>query len=238
MRVVLVTGGTRGIGAAIAAAFAESGDTVVVCGRRPPQSEDGAAFIQADLRESETASALVDEIIERFGRLDVLVNNAGGSPPADTAAASPRFSEAILRLNLLSPLLLCQQAHRVMPTRGVIINISSVAGMRAAPTVAAYGAAKAGLLNLTQTLAVEWAPRIRVNAISPGIVASGPLLDAHGVAEKMAATVPLGRLATPTDVASACLWLASDDASYITGANLVLDGGGDWPAFLRPGGHP
>jgi NAD(P)-dependent dehydrogenase (short-subunit alcohol dehydrogenase family) len=168
----------------------------------------------------------------------VVVNNAGGSPPADAATASPRFSTSIVALNLLAPLHVAQAANAVMQEQdegGAIVNIGSVSGLRPSPGTAAYGAAKAGLINLTATLAVEWAPKVRVNCVSAGMVhtESSDLHygDEAGVAA-VAATVPLGRLADPGDVAEACLFLASPAASYISGANLVLHGGGERPAFL------
>jgi NAD(P)-dependent dehydrogenase (short-subunit alcohol dehydrogenase family) len=115
---------------------------------------------------------------------------------------------------------------------GVIVNIGSVAGQRPAPTTAAYGAAKAGLLHLTTTLAVEWAPKVRVNAVTPGLVAT-ELADLHyRDRAAVAATVPLGRLGTPADVAAACLWLASPAAAWVSGTNLTVHGGGERPAFL------
>ncbi len=154
-QVVLVTGGTRGIGRAIAAAFLEHGATVVICGRNPPAEPVEAAgaraeFLAADIRDPAQVDALIDAVAARHGRLDVLTNNAGGSPAADPATASPRFSEAIVRLNLLAPLFAAQAAYRLMhnqKTGGVIINIASIAATRPSPTVAAYGASKAGLLN-------------------------------------------------------------------------------------------
>jgi NAD(P)-dependent dehydrogenase (short-subunit alcohol dehydrogenase family) len=168
----------------------------------------------------------------------VVVNNAGGSPRADAATASPRFSTSIVALNLLAPLHVAQAANRVMQEQeegGAIVNIGSVSGLRPSPGTAAYGAAKAGLVNLTATLAVEWAPKVRVNCVSAGMVRTESS-DLHygdeaGVAA-VAATVPLGRLAEPADVADACLFLASPAAAYISGANLVLHGGGERPAFL------
>jgi NAD(P)-dependent dehydrogenase (short-subunit alcohol dehydrogenase family) len=122
------------------------------------------------------------------------------------------------------------------PKGGVILNICSVSGLRGSPTTAAYGAAKAGLLNLTRTLAIEWAPRVRVNAVTPGLVDTGEAASHYPDPAAIAATVPLGRFGAPSDVASACLFLASTEASYISGANLVVDGGGEWPGFLRPSG--
>ena len=234
---VLVTGGTRGIGRGIAARFEELGADVIVCGRRAPDTD--MRFIAADLRDPDQVTRLFSTIKVQYGRLDVLVNNAGGSPPAEAALASPRFSEKIIALNLLAPIWTSQAANEMMQTQhngGVIINIASVSGTRASPGTAAYGAAKAGVINLTKSLAIEWAPRVRVNAVTPGLVETemSPLHygDADGVA-RVAATVPLRRMAMPLDVANACAYLASPLASYITGANLVLDGGGEEPAFLR-----
>jgi len=232
-KVVLVTGGTRGIGAAIAAALATEGYAVAVCGRKAPM-DCPHAYFSVDVRDPDACAALISQVCEKLGRLDVLVNNAGSSPPSDSATVSPRSSEKVVQLNLLAPLWLSQQANAVMQaqsTGGVIINIASIAGMQAAPTVAAYGAAKAGLLNLTQTHALEWAPKVRVAAISPGLVATELALEYFG---DQAPSTPMGRLATPEDVAAACVWLASDGAAFVNGTNIVLDGGGDWPAFLRP----
>jgi NAD(P)-dependent dehydrogenase (short-subunit alcohol dehydrogenase family) len=238
-RVVIVTGGGRGIGRAIADRFLEDGASVVVCGRTTPTESLGeAVFVQADVREPDAADKVVGFAVERFGRVDVLVNNAGGSPYAEAATASPRFSSAIVALNLLAPLYLAQKANAVMQGQdggGVIVNVASVSGTRPSPGTAAYGAAKAGLLNLTQSLAVEWAPKVRVNAVTPGLVHTEQSHlhygDAAGMAA-VAATVPMGRMAEPRDVAEACFFLASPAARYVTGANLLVHGGGERPAFL------
>jgi NAD(P)-dependent dehydrogenase (short-subunit alcohol dehydrogenase family) len=238
-RVALITGGTKGIGAGIADRLAEAGATVVVCGRNPPAGSSSHEFIACDVREPDQVSALVAAIVAEHGRLDIVVNNAGGSPSAEAAEASPRFSEAIIRLNLLAPLHVAQAANRVMQQQdsgGAIVNITSVSGLRPSPGTAAYGAAKAGLVNLTQTLAVEWAPKVRVNAVSAGLVATEDSLDHYGGEAglaRVAATVPAGRFGTASDVADAVVFLASPLAAYVTGANLVLHGGGEWPAFLR-----
>jgi len=176
--------------------------------------------------------------VERFGRLDVVVSNAGGSPSAAAATASPRFHAKVIELNLIAPFHVAQSANAVMqgqPDGGSIIMIGSVSGVRPSPGTAAYGAAKAGLHHLATSLAVEWAPKVRVNVVVPGPVATQTAADAHyadvGGAAAVAGTVPLGRLADPADVADACLFLASPRACYVSGAALLLHGGGEWPAW-------
>jgi len=237
-RVVVVTGGSRGVGAGVVAAFAAAGARVVACGRHEATVE-GAVFVTADVRKPADAERVVATAVEHFGRLDVLVNNAGGSPRAMAADASPRFVEAVVGLNLLAPLWCAQSAHKVMAVQedgGSIVNVSSVSGLRPSPGASAYGAAKAGLINLTTTLAVEWAPLVRVNCVTAGLLDTGAgdeYYGGPGGLERVAATVPLGRMGTPEDVAQACLFLASPGASYVSGANLVLHGGGESPAYLR-----
>jgi NAD(P)-dependent dehydrogenase (short-subunit alcohol dehydrogenase family) len=242
-RAVLITGGSRGIGRGIAEAFLAAGADVAVCGRKEPgelPSAGGrrAMFVSADVRDAKQVEDMVNEVVEGLGRLDVLVNNAGGAPFAEAASASPRFSEKIIQLNLTAALHCAQQANRVMQSQtsgGLIINIASVSGIRPSPGTAAYGAAKAGLINLTGTLAIEWGPKVRVNVISAGMIRTEQAQLHYGNEEgiaRIADTVPLKRLGTPEDVAGACLYFASPLASYVSGANLVLHGGGETPAFL------
>ena len=240
-KVVLVTGGTKGIGRGIADRYVEAGATVVVCGRRAPDPTPAPtrpAFMACDVREPEQVTALVDGIVERFGRLDSVVNNAGGGPWADSATASPRFNEKVIALNLVAPFTVAQAANRVMQSQdggGAIVNIASVSGIRPSPGSAAYGAAKAGLLNLTETLAVEWAPKVRVNAIVAGLIATEQTNEFYGDAATMArvaATVPAGRFGTPDDIAGACLYLSSSAADYVTGASVRVHGGNEWPSYL------
>jgi NAD(P)-dependent dehydrogenase (short-subunit alcohol dehydrogenase family) len=176
---------------------------------------------------------------DQFGRVDVLINNAGGAPYADATTVSPRFSESIIRLNLIAPLNFSQAANRIMQTQesgGSIVNIASVSTIRPSPGTAAYGAAKAGLVNLGTSLAVEWAPKVRVNAVVVGLTETEQSElhygDADGIAA-VGATIPLGRMAVPEDIGHACLFLASPMASYVSGTNFAVHGGGEKPAFLN-----
>ena len=236
-RVVLVTGGVRGVGAGISAVFAGQGATVVTCARRPV---DGLPyeFIPCDVRDDDSVKALVDGIVERHGRLDVVVNNAGGSPYVLAADASARFSTKIIELNLLGPLSVSHHANEHMQNQengGCIVNVSSVSARRPTPGTAAYGAAKAGVESLTATLAVEWAPKVRVNSLVVGMVETEQSELFYGDAESVAAisaNVPLGRLAKPADVGWAAAFLSSDVASYISGASLEVHGGGEPPHYL------
>ena len=241
-KVVVITGGTKGIGRVLVERFLDWGAEVVTCGRTEPDapitsSGRTATFVAADVRAPEQAAAMVDAAVERHGRLDAVVNNAGGAPPADAATASPRFSESIVRLNLLAPLHVAQRAnhHLQAGDGGVIVNIASVSGVRPSPGTAAYGAAKAGLLSLTQSLAVEWAPKVRVTAVIAGMIATEQAELHYGdeaAQARVAATVPAGRLGTPEDLAQACRWLTSPMSSYVSGTAVWLHGGGERPAFL------
>ena len=214
-KVVLVTGGGKGVGKGITECFLAAGADVVICGRSAPATLpqcDGreALFTLCDVRDYEQIEACVAFAVQHFGRLDVLVNNAGGAPFAAAATASPRFSESIIRLNLST--------------------------IRPSPGTAAYGAAKAGLVNLGTSLAVEWAPKVRVNALVVGLTETEQAHlhygDKDGIAA-VGATIPLGRMAVPTDVGNACLFLASKLASYVSGTNFAVHGGGEKPAFLN-----
>lgn len=236
-RVVLVTGGVRGVGAGISAVFAGQGATVVTCARRPVEGLP-YEFHSCDVRDAEAVAALIDVIVAKHGRLDVVVNNAGGSPFALAADASPRFHQKIIELNLLGMLHVSQAANAVMQQQdrgGSIISISSVSGRRPSPGTAAYGAAKAGVDSLTTSLAVEWAPKVRVNAIVVGMVATEQAELFYGDSDSqaaVAATVPLGRLAKPEDIGWAAAFLASDAASYVSGSTLAVHGGGEPPPYL------
>jgi NAD(P)-dependent dehydrogenase (short-subunit alcohol dehydrogenase family) len=239
-RTVLVTGGTKGVGRGIATRFADAGATVVVCARNQPTEPlpDGWHFLSADIRDAEQAAAVVDAARDLGGRLDFVVNNAGGTSMGPAATAPARVSERVIELNLLAPLYIGQAANRHMQEQdsgGAIVHIGSVTALRPAPLAAAYGAAKAGLLNLTMSQAMEWAPKVRVNYMVCGMIRTEQSHvyygDEAGI-ERVGATVPLGRLAHTSEIGDVAVWLASPMSSYVTGAAIAVHGGGDRPPFI------
>lgn len=241
--VAVVTGGTRGVGAGITRALLAAGAEVVTCARRPPDRPVEAAgrtarFLPLDLRDPDAVGAFFDQVRDDYGRLDTLVNNAGGTPFRLLADSDTRNAARLVELNLVAPLTASLAAYGLMCSQergGSIIMIGSVSGTRPSPGTAVYGAAKAGLDNLARSMAVEWAPRVRVNTLVLGMVRTelSPLHygDEDGIAA-VGRTVPLGRLAEPTEIGDACVFLASDHAAYISGASLHVHGGGERPAFL------
>ncbi|OKK08431.1 short-chain dehydrogenase [Streptomyces sp. CB03234] len=240
-RVAVVTGGTRGVGAGIARAFLAAGAHVVVCARRPPPEPvevvgHRAEFVSVDVREPAAVRGVFAAVADARGRLDVLVNNAGGTPYRPLAEGPAERHARVLELNLLAPLTASLAAYEhLRAARGSVVMVGSVSGTRPSPGTAAYGAAKAGLENLAASMAVEWAPDVRVNTLLPGMVRTELAHLHYGDEEGVAAvarTVPLGRLAEPSDVGDAAVFLASDRAAYITGASLLVHGGGERPAFL------
>lgn len=235
-RVVLVTGGARGLGRGLVEAFADAGDSVIACGRNEPAGSFPASFFPCDVRDPEQVRSLVSAVVADHGRVDVLVNNAGGTPYAPASTMSPRLFEKIVALNLLGPFYVSQRVNEVMQAQddgGVIVNIGSTVALRPSRDVSAYVAAKAGLVGLTRSLALEWAPKVRVNLVSPGLLRTELVEETYGSDPRaVERTVPMGRFGTAEDVAAACLMLASPAASYVTGAELVVDGGGEEPAWL------
>ena len=239
-RVVLVTGGARGIGRGISDVLASAGAAVVTCGRseaEPPVP--GGSHIVCDVRDPDAVRRMVDEVVRNHGQIDGLVNNAGGSPYSSAADASARFHEKVVGLNLLAPLAVAQACHAVMQAQeggGSIVNISSVSALRPSPGTAAYGAAKAGLDSLTRSLAVEWAPGVRVNSVDVGLCRTEHTSDHYGGDDGVAAieaTIPLGRMASPEEIGHLVAFLLSDLSSYVSGATVECHGGGEPPVFLH-----
>lgn len=240
-RVALVTGASRGIGRAIAEAFALAGASVMLSSRKQAALEETAAEIGGDVDvvaanagDRDQAEAAVARTMERFGSIDVLVNNAATNPYFGPAIDIdlPRYDKT-WEVNVRGPLVWSQLVwHASMGARGgSILNISSVGGMSVEPGIGIYNATKAALIHLTRTLAAELAPTVRVNAIAPGLVKTDMARALWEPAEeRIAASMPLARLGEPTDIANAAVFLASDAASWITGHTLVVDGG----AMLGP----
>jgi NAD(P)-dependent dehydrogenase (short-subunit alcohol dehydrogenase family) len=238
--VAVVTGSGQGIGRGIAWALADAGADVVLNARRITDLEETAAGVRArgtrplvvpgDIRDfSESVAAAT---IAEFGRLDIWVNNVGGSDDKTVRELIDTPDEVFrsqLELNLTSAFQGCKAAAARLGAGGVIVNITSGAGTRGSPRTGPYAAAKAGLINLTQTLALELAPRgIRVNAVSPGPVVTEAFREVLGVAGKLdelARTIPLGRTGTVEDIAAAVLYLCSPAAAWVTGEHLLVAGG-------------
>jgi 7-alpha-hydroxysteroid dehydrogenase len=245
-RVAIVTGAGRGIGAAIALTFAEVG-AHVVCAARTAEQIDGVAdgvrafgrralAVPCDVNDRAQLEALVARALEEFGRIDVLVNNAGGFPPRPALLTSERSFEEAFRFNVTSAFVLSRLVvrHMLDADGGTVLNISSAAGRLVQPGFVAYGTAKAALSFMTRLLASEFAPRVRVNALAVGAVetsALAPFLDDE-VRARMSALTPMGRIGTVEDVALAALWLASPASSWVTGKVVEVDGGTEatnWP---------
>jgi 7-alpha-hydroxysteroid dehydrogenase len=239
-RVAVVTGSGQGIGRAIAWGLADFGCDVVLNARRLADLEETAAgvrergrralVVDGDIRDlSET---IAERTIDEFGRLDIWVNNVGGSDDKTTRALVDTPDDTFrsqLELNLTSAFQGCKAAARHMGDRGCIVNISSGAGTRGSPATGPYAAAKAGMNNMSQTLALELAPRIRVNTVAPGPVVTeafrDTLTDDPAKLAQVTASIPLGRTGTPDDIAAAVVYLASDAASWVTGQLLLVAGG-------------
>lgn len=234
----LVTGGSRGIGKAIAAAYAAAGANVMITSRKADACEAAATEIGHGCRwtaghvgHPEDAARVVQETIDAFGRCDILVNNAATNPYAGPMidVDLPRWQKT-LDVNLTAPLVWTQEAwQRSMKEHGgVVVNISSVGGLGTNPILGVYDVTKAALIHATKQLAAEMGPGVRVNAICPGLIKTdfARALWDEGRGDDVARAYPLGRLGEVEDIAGAALYLAADTGSWITGQTLVLDGGG------------
>lgn len=239
--VVMLSGGGRGVGRGIATRFLDAGAEVEICGRTAPESpveSSGrtATFHEVDVRDPEAVDRWVAAVVERHGRIDTVINNAGGGPFSRFEEGSPRYMRAITDLNFLSAAFVSRAAYPyLLAARGSVINITSISARRPSPGTAVYGAAKAALESLTKSVATEWAPHVRVNAVSCGLVATDAGLEHYGTPEqfaRVAATIPRGQLADPAEIGNVCVMLASPLSSHVTGAVLAVDGGGEWPAFI------
>jgi NAD(P)-dependent dehydrogenase (short-subunit alcohol dehydrogenase family) len=237
--VAVVTGAGQGIGRAIAVGLASCGCDVAINARRVPDLEQTAREIEAHGRRAlivpgdvrDLSETIAERTVAEFGRLDVWVNNVGGSDDKTTLAlidTPDAVFRSQLELNLVTAFQGCKAAAKRMTSGGSIVNISSGAGTRGSPFTGPYAAAKAGMNNLTQTLALELAPNIRVNTVAPGPIATEAFMEILNVGDQMdrlTSTIPLGRMGLPTDIADATIFLASDAAAWITGQLLLVAGG-------------
>jgi 7-alpha-hydroxysteroid dehydrogenase len=245
-KVAIVTGAGRGIGRGCALAFAEMGADVVCAARTRDQIDDTAAAVrklgrralavECDVMRSDALENLVASATKEFGRIDVVVNNAGGSPPKPMLETSERMFEQAFRFNVTTAFLLTRMAVPVMRKNGggAVVNISSAAGRLVQPYFAAYGTAKAALTFLTRNLGAELAPDVRVNAIAVGSVATSALLPYLDEKTRVAMeqATPLKRLGEVEDIALMALYLASPASSWVTGKVMEVDGGTEstnWP---------
>lgn len=244
-KAAIVTGASRGIGLAIAKRYVESGGSVCITARKQNELDDAlgelaeagehakaggrAIAVAGSADDPGHIADAVAKTVDRFGSLDALVNNAATNPQfGPLADAEPRAIEKVLSLNLEGPVLWVQEACRAWMRQqgGVILNIASIGGIMAEPMIGAYNVSKAALIHMTEQFAAELAPKVRVNALAPGLVKTqfAKALLAAGE-EKLAERMPLKRLGVPDDVARAALFLLSDASDWITGSTLVIDGG-------------
>lgn len=249
-KVAIVTGAGKGIGRGIALGFAEAGADVVCAARTASEIESTAEAIrglgrralavQTDVTVSDDLERLVDTTVSGLGRIDVLVNNAGGTGPRPALDTSERFFEAALRFNVTSAFLLSRMSiPRMIETAGggAIVNISSRSSDMVQTSFVAYGAAKAALNMMTRNLAAEVAPKVRVNAISVGGVETEGLamvLTNDAIREQFESNTPMHRPGQPEDIACAALYLASPAAAWVTGKVFQIDGGTEAPAMSVP----
>ncbi|OYV25053.1 MAG: short-chain dehydrogenase [Acidocella sp. 20-63-7] len=237
-KIALITGATAGIGMATARLFAERGASLLLTGRNAAAghalaAELGAEFLAQDIAAPEAAASLVNWVLATHGRLDVLVNNAGVLFNGDVTTCTDTQWDTIMAVNITAVFRLCRAVVPVMAAQksGVIVNVASDWGLVAANDAVAYGTSKGAIVQLTRSMAADHARQgIRVNAVCPGDTDTAMLrgeagLDVENRLAAMAEAIPLGRIGQPRDVAAAIAFLASDDAAFITGAMLPVDGG-------------
>ena len=232
-KVVLITGASRGIGKEMATAFADAGAIVYGTASRPESISQGhnpsVQMSVCDVRDRGMLKDLMLRIKATHGRVDALINNAGITSSSLASQVSDEEMQSLFETNLKGLFSACQVYYSTQKREGCIVNISSASAMRAMPGTSFYGSIKAGVIQTTQALAVEWARRnIRVNCISPGFIKTD--MNAHlrqneSTAAQIAASIPLGFIGEPADVSGAAVFLVSNAARYITGHNLVIDGG-------------
>jgi len=236
-KVAIVTGATSGIGRGILEVFAEEGAKVVFCGRREELGKSievdlrgkgyDVKFVKADMLKNENVKKLFDETIATYGKLDILVNNAGMLkmlPLVDMDVE--KDWDTVINLNLRSYFVATQHAVKLMGPGSAIINIASIGGLAGAPNLASYGVSKAGVISLTKTCGVELAPKgIRTNAILPGTIYSEMMPPESEFTKATLSLIPMGRAGEPREIGKVAAFLASDEASYICGTTIVVDGG-------------
>ncbi|MEU1195085.1 SDR family oxidoreductase [Streptomyces sp. NPDC005813] len=244
-RVAIVTGASRGIGLAVAEALAGAGARVCVTARNADAVQRaakrvGGIGLAGSVADPEHLRELTDRTLAEFGRIDVVVNNAATNQPyGPLMDADPDRWRAAFTVNVEAPLRLVQHAWRAWMGEhgGAVVNVCTEGAGHVGPRVGAYGTSKAALLHLTRQLAGELAPKVRVNSVSPGLVRTEMARFVwEGCEEELGAGLPLGRLGLPEDIARAVVWLASDAAEWITGADLLVDGGTRVRAAYAPGG--
>ncbi|MCW2600554.1 MAG: 7-alpha-hydroxysteroid dehydrogenase [Frankiales bacterium] len=249
-KVAIVTGAGQGIGRGIAVGLAEAGADVVVAARTRSDLDEVVALIEAtgrrghalttDVMQTDQLESLVAEAVGTFGRLDILINNAGGTQPRPGMLTSERYFETAMRFNVTSPFLLTKLAARAMVDTvgsGSVVNISSRSADMVLTSLMAYGAAKAALNRMTENLAAELAPRVRINAIGCGGIDTQGLagvLENDAMRRQFEAKTPMRRPGQPEDIACAALYLASPASAWVTGKILQVDGGCSSPAFDIP----
>lgn len=242
-RIALVTGGRQGIGRAIVDRFLGEGATVMTCGRgaRPDDLPDAALWQTADVSSSLDVTALLESIEKKFGKLSVLVNNAGIQIEKNVVDTSDEDWDQLTGVNMKGVFMLCRGCIPMMSPGGSIINVGSISASTADPGMALYNASKAFVQGLTRSIAVDHGPTVRCNAISPGWIMTGMADAAFAVADDpesarkdALARHPAGRFGKPEDIASLAVWLASDEASFATGQCYTLDGGMTAASPLNP----